>query len=190
MNPCRLASLEDAPAIQGIYAPIVRDTPISFEYDVPTVSEMERRIAEVLQRRPWLVYEEGGQVLGYAYARTFRERKAYDWGVEAGIYVDGSAQKRGIGQQLYSVLFDVLRALNYCQVWASATVPNESSERLHARMGFEFVGKFPKAGYKFGRWHDSVFWRRALREFPEQPEAIGNVNDLVKAAEWAWLKRS
>ena len=190
MNPIRLATPADAPAIQAIYAPIVRDTPISFEYDVPTVAEMERRIRDVLARRPWLVYASEGRVLGYAYARTFRERAAYDWGVEAGIYVDAGAQKRGIGQQLYATLFDVLRALNYCQVWASATVPNESSERLHARVGFEFVGRFPKAGYKFGKWHDSVFWRYALRDFPDHPEPIGNVNDLVQTKEWAWLTRS
>ena len=187
MKPIRLARPTDAPLIQAIYAPIVRDTAISFEYEVPTISEMERRIADVLAVRPWLVFESDGAVLGYAYARPYRERAAYAWGVETGIYVDVAAQKRGIGRQLYGALFDVLRALGYYQVWASATVPNESSERLHARMGFELVGRFPAAGYKFGRWHDSVFWRLALRELPAVAPPIGNINDLVKTAEWRWL---
>lgn len=189
MNPCRLARIADAPALQAIYAPIVRETAISFEYEVPTVAEMARRIADVLERRPWLVYEAGGRVIGYAYARPYRERAAYAWGVEAGIYVDAGAQKRGVGQQLYGTLFDVLRALNYVQVWASATVPNEASERLHARMGFELVGRFPAAGYKFGQWHDSVFWRFPLRELPAVAPPIGDINELVKTMEWAWLTR-
>ena len=189
MNPIRLARPTDAPAIQAIYAPVVRDTAISFEYEVPSVREMQRRIEEVLAVRPWLVFESDGGVLGYAYARPYRERAAYAWGVEAGIYVDTAAQQRGIGRRLYGTLFDVLRALGYCQVWASATVPNESSERLHACMGFELVGRFPAAGYKFGRWHDSVFWRLPLRELPAEAPPIGNINDLVKTARWRWLTR-
>lgn len=187
MRQIRLAQTTDAPAIQAIYAPIVRDTVISFEYEVPSVAEMQRRIQDVLVMRPWLVFESEGRVQGYAYARPYRERAAYAWGVEAGIYVDGAAQKRGIGRQLYATLFDVLRALGYYQVWASATVPNEASERLHAGMGFELVGRFPAAGYKFGQWHDSVFWRLPLRELPAVAPPIGNINDLVKTAEWRWL---
>jgi L-amino acid N-acyltransferase YncA len=190
MHHCRLAKLTDATAIQAIYAPIVAETPISFEYEVPDVAEIERRMQKVMASRPWLVYETGGQVLGYAYASTFRERAAYNWGVEVSIYVHANAHKRGIGQQLYTTLFDVLRALNYCQVYAGATVPNESSERLHARMGFELIARFPSAGYKFGKWHDTVFWRLPLRDFPEPAPEIGNINELVKTAEWEWLTRS
>lgn len=190
MNHCRLAKIADAPAIQAIYAPIVRDTPISFEYEPPDVAEVERRMGKVLTRRPWLVYEESGAVIGYAYASTFRERAAYDWGVEVSIYVRSDAHKRGIGRELYQTLFGVLRALNYCQVFAGATAPNESSERLHARMGFAQIARFPAAGYKFGKWHDVVFWRLPLRDFPEPAPSIGNINDLVKTAEWEWLTRS
>jgi L-amino acid N-acyltransferase YncA len=190
MSHCRLAKLTDAPAIQAIYAPVVRDTAISFEYEPPTVEEIGRRMQKVLTSRPWLVYEDGGAVLGYAYGSTFRERAAYDWGVEVSIYVRADTQKRGIGRELYGVLFDVLRALNYCQVWAGATAPNESSERLHASMGFEQVARFPAAGYKFGRWHDVVFWRLPLRELPLHAPVLGNINDLLRTEEWEWLTRS
>jgi L-amino acid N-acyltransferase YncA len=189
MNRCRLAQLTDAPAIQAIYAPVVRDTVISFEYEPPGVEEIERRMRKVLGSRPWLVYEAEEQVLGYAYASTFRERAAYDWGPEVSIYVKEGAQGRGIGRELYATLFNVLRALNYCQVWAGATIPNESSERLHRAMGFELVGRFPSAGYKFGKWHDTVFWRLALRDFPAEAPVIGNINELIRNPEWAWLIR-
>jgi L-amino acid N-acyltransferase YncA len=189
MNHCRLAQFADAPAIQGIYAPVVRDTAISFEYEPPGVDEIARRMRKVMASRPWLVYEAERQVLGYAYANTFRERAAYDWGPEVSIYVRDDAQGRGIGRELYATLFDLLRALNYCQVWAGATYPNESSERLHKAMGFELVGRFPAAGYKFGKWHDTVFWRLALRDFPAEAPAIGNINELIQTAEWSWLKR-
>jgi L-amino acid N-acyltransferase YncA len=188
MSYCRLARFTDAPAIQAIYAPVVRETAISFEYEPPGVAEIERRMAKVLASRPWLVYEADGEVMGYAYASTFRERAAYDWGPEVSIYVKEGVQGRGIGRELYATLFDVLRALNYCQVWAGATSPNESSERLHRGMGFELVGRFPSAGYKFGKWHDTVFWRLPLRDFPVDAPRIGNINELIENSEWAWLK--
>lgn len=190
MNHVRMARIGDAPAIAAIYAPIVRDTPISFEYEAPDEAEVARRMEKVMATRPWLVYEADGGVAGYAYASTFRERTAYNWGVEVSIYVAPAAHRRGIGRALYQTLFDVLRALNYCQVFAGATAPNESSERLHAAMGFEQIARFPAAGYKFGKWHDVVFWRLPLRDFPEQAPEIGNINDLVKTTEWQWLIKS
>jgi L-amino acid N-acyltransferase YncA len=190
MNACRLAHTTDAEAIRDIYAPIVRDTVISFEYEVPSVAEIASRVEQVLQNRPWLVLEEAGEILGYAYATTFRSRAAYDWGPEVSIYVRSDVQKRGLGQRLYATLFDVLRAQNYCRVVAGATVPNESSERLHAHMGFQIIGRYPSAGYKFGGWHDVVFWYLPLRSLPETAPALININELVKTAEWEWLTRS
>ncbi len=190
MNACRLARSADAEAIRDIYAPIVRDTVISFEYEVPSVAEIASRVEQVLQSRPWLVYEEAGEVLGYAYATTFRSRAAYDWGPEVSIYVRSDVQKRGLGQRLYATLFGVLRAQNYCRVVAGATVPNESSERLHSRMGFQLIGRYPAAGYKFGGWHDVVFWYLPLRSLPETAPALININELIKTAEWEWLTRS
>jgi L-amino acid N-acyltransferase YncA len=124
MSRCRLARLSDAPQIQAIYAPIVRDTPISFEYEPPDVAEIERRMSKVLASRPWLVREEAGVVQGYAYASTFRERQAYDWGVEVSIYVHPTAHGRGMGRSLYATLFDVLRptrrARSCMKAWVSS----------------------------------------------------------------------
>lgn len=187
MNACRLAHPRDAAAIQAIYAPIVRDTAISFEYDPPDVAEMARRVAKVRACRPWLVYEEAGEVVGYAYASTYRERRAYDWNVEVSVYVQAAARGRGVARQLYGTLFDVLRALNYRQAVAGATLPNPASERLHAGFGFQRMGVLPRAGYKFERWHDVIFWYLPLEPASEPAREIINVNDLVQQPEWQWL---
>ena len=190
MNDCRLAKTADATAIRAIYEPIVRDTAISFEYEVPSVEEIETRMRKVLASRPWLVYEQDGDVLGYAYATTFRDRRAYDWGVEVSIYVRSDTHGRGIGRTLYGTLFDVLRAQNYCQAIAGATMPNEGSERLHLGMGFKEIARFPNIGYKFGKWHDVVFWTLPLRELTEPAPELINIHELVKTPEWAWLIKS
>ncbi|HEY0306254.1 MAG TPA: arsinothricin resistance N-acetyltransferase ArsN1 family B [Longimicrobiales bacterium] len=187
MNHCRLAQSDDAAAIQAIYAPIVRKTAISFEYDPPDVAEMAGRMSKVLATRPWLVYRAGGRVLGYAYASTFRERRAYDWSTEVSVYVHADARGRGVGKELYATLFDVLRALNYRQVIAGATLPNEHSERLHEALGFERIGIFPAVGYKFGKWHDVIFWALTLRDFVGEAPALINVNELLQRPEWEWL---
>ena len=190
MNDCRLAKSTDAAAIRAIYEPIVRETAISFEYEVPSIEEIESRMRKVMDFRPWLVFEQSGEVLGYAYASTFRDRRAYDWGVEVSIYVRSDAHGRGIGRTLYSTLFDLLRAQNYCQAIAGATMPNEGSERLHLSMGFKEIACFPNIGYKFGRWHDVVFWSLPLRELPAVPTPLININELTKSSEWAWLIKS
>jgi L-amino acid N-acyltransferase YncA len=187
MSHCRLAKTDDAAAIHAIYAPVVQNTAISFEYEVPDTAEIARRMDKVLASRPWLVYRDGADVLGYAYASTFRERRAYDWGVEVSVYVHADARGRGVGKELYATLFDVLRAQNYCQVIAGATLPNEQSERLHEAFGFTRVGVFPSVGYKFGKWHDVIFWALALREFPARAPGLININELVQRPEWQWL---
>ncbi len=187
MNACRLARPDDVAAIQAIYAPIVRDSAISFEYDPPDTAEIARRLQNVQASRPWLVYRAPEGILGYAYASTFRERRAYDWCVEVSVYVHGDARGQGIGKELYATLFRVLRALNYCQVIAGATLPNQPSERLHEAFGFTRAGIFPSVGYKFGKWHDVIFWSLALRDFPADAPQVINVNELVKEPEWQWL---
>ena len=188
MSRIRLARPADAHAILAIYAPIVRETAISFEYNVPDTAEIEARIRKVLTRYPWLVYEEHERVLGYAYASAFRERAAYQWTAEASIYVHPAGHGRGIGRKLYATLFDVLRAQGFAQVVAGATVPNESSERLHLGLGFRQVAHFPAVGYKFGRWHDTVFWSLPLRPPGEPARDVININDLIETAEWSWLR--
>jgi L-amino acid N-acyltransferase YncA len=164
----RLARASDATAIQAIYAPIVRETAISFELEVPSISEMTERIAHKLEHYPWLVLEGDGEVLGYAYAGRWRERAAYQWMVEVSVYVHPAHQRIGAGRALYTALFAALSLQGYRGAVAGIALPNDASIRLHQAVGFTAVGTYHQAGYKFGRWHDISWWERRL-------ESVSNV---------------
>lgn len=166
----RMATRADAPGVAAIYAPIVSETAISFEYEPPTVKEMGRRIETTLRTHPWLVAVNGG-VVGYAYAARHRERAAYAWSVDASAYVAEEWQGRGVGRALYETLVNDLRGRGFVTAFAGITLPNEASVALHEGVGFEPIGVFSAVGYKLGRWHDVGWWRLALRdELPVDPE--------------------
>lgn len=167
----RLAREEDAEALLAIYAPLVRETPISFELAPPGLDELRGRIATILETMPWLVCEEEGATLGYAYASKFRPRPAYQWTVETTVYVHSSHYGRSVGRALYETLFSILRLQGYHRALAVIALPNPASVALHERVGFAPVGVFHDVGYKLDRWHDVGFWERALQEPPEVPPA-------------------
>jgi len=158
----RLAEDEDAEALLAIYAPIVRDTPISFELVPPSAAELRTRLRAILERTPWLVCAAEGGVWGYAYAGPFRARPAYQWTVEATVYVAEGHRQKGVARALYTALLASLRFLGYKMVYAGIALPNPASVRTHEALGFAPVGVFKAAGYKFGRWHDVGFWQLAL----------------------------
>jgi L-amino acid N-acyltransferase YncA len=159
----RIAAPADAEQIQAIYAPIVAQTIISFELDVPTVGEMRARIATTLERFPWLVDEEDGKVCGYVYASKHRERAAYQWSVDVTAYVREDCRGRGIGSRLYLRLFEELAKLGYYQAFAGIALPNGPSIALHESVGFVALGVYRKVGYKLGAWHDVGWWQRTLQ---------------------------
>lgn len=152
----------DAAAVRAIYGPCVERTAISFELVVPSEAELARRIADKAPLHPWLVIEDAGSVLGYAYAGRFSGRAAYDWSVEASIYLDEAARGRGVGRALYTALFGLLAAQGYRRVMAGITLPNEPSVTLHERMGLTPVGVYRHVGWKFDRWHDVGWWQGPL----------------------------
>lgn len=165
----RLAAAEDAAAIAAIYAPYVRDTVITFEVDPPDAAEMQRRIAKVGQRHPWLVAEAQGRVLGYAYAGEHRVRAAYRWNVETAVYLDAAAHRQGLGRRLYAALFAMLRQQGLYNAYGIITLPNAASVGLHEHLGFVPVGVFRGTGYKHGAWHDVGWWELRLQPLPPQP---------------------
>ncbi|MGB0951628.1 MAG: GNAT family N-acetyltransferase [Planctomycetota bacterium] len=163
----RLASQGDAGGIHAIYAPVVRDTVTSFEYEVPTVEEMARRIREGMEQYPWLVAvdpEDEQKVLGYAYACAWRARTAYQWSCEVSVYVHAEHHRKGIATALYTDLLARLKKQGYVLVVAGATLPNDPSVAFHKAFGFEAVGVFPGCGFKAGGWHDVGFWKLELGE--------------------------
>src|SRR5260221_3350400 len=132
----RLATPEDAPAIAEIYRPVVLSTPISFETEAPSDSEMQRRIEQTLRTYPWLVYEEAGRIGGYAYATRHRDRAAYQWSADTAIYVHGDFRRGGVGRGLYTSLFQLVAAQGYFNARAGITLPNPGNVGLHEAVGF------------------------------------------------------
>ena len=153
----RRAVADDAAALLDIYAPYIRETAITFEYDVPAAEEFAARIGDIARTHPYLVCERDGRPVGYAYAHNIRERAAYDWAAELSVYLAPAAQGQGAGTALYRCLIDLLAMQNLRILYGCVTLPNEKSERLHEKLGFAPVGVWHGAGWKFGRWHD-VGW--------------------------------
>jgi phosphinothricin acetyltransferase len=153
-------------ALVAIYAPFVTDTAVSFELEPPSVEEFLQRILVAQSKWAWLVAAQAGQVAGYAYASSFRQRAAYQWSIEVSAYLAPAARGRGIGRALYERLIALMVAKGYCTAYAGITLPNEASVRLHQAVGFVPVGVFRRAGRKFGAWHDVSWWQRELRDEP------------------------
>ena len=153
----RIASEADVPAILDIYAPYVTDTTITFEYDVPTQEEFMDRFRRITADFPWIVWEENGEILGYAYACRPFERAAYSWCAEPSIYLKPKAQGKGIGRKLYEALEELLKLQGYRVLLALITGENFGSLRFHEKLGYCSAGELIGCGYKFGKWL-SVFW--------------------------------
>lgn len=179
----RIARADDADAIHAIYAPCVTDSAITFETELPGVEAMRQRIVHRLQHYPWLVWEENGKVLAYAYATRFRERAAYDWIAETSIYVHAEARRRGIARHLYGVLLDVLRLQRINQAVGVITMPGEVSVWLHEALGFAPAGVWRKAGYKLGQWWDVGVWQKELQAPANPPVPLRAFASLADSRE-------
>ncbi len=160
----REANLSDAKDLVNIYSYYVSYTAITFEYDVPTVKEFESRIKHTLERYPYLVAENEGRILGYAYASPLNPRAAYQFCVETSIYIDKDAHKQGIGKALYAELEKRLIEQGIQNMYACITYPEvedefltKNSVQFHEHLGYKEVGLFHKCGYKFNRYYD-VMW--------------------------------
>ncbi|HAW15528.1 MAG TPA: GNAT family N-acetyltransferase [Clostridiales bacterium] len=165
----RSASPEDAVRLLEIYSYYVENTAISFEIDVPSLTEFRSRIARTLTRYPYLVLEDGGNVRGYAYAGVFYDRAAYDPSCEVTIYIDRYSRGRGYGRRLYEALETELKARGITNLYACIADPVEEdeyltgdSERFHAHMGFVRVGVFHKCGRKFGRRYNMIWMEKIV----------------------------
>lgn len=183
----RLAEPADAAAIQAIYAPFVRETIISFEYDPPSVEEMRQRMAKVQPQFPWLVGTHQGVVVGYAYASAHRERLGYQWAADVSVYLASAWHGQGIGHALYTTLFAILRAQGYLHVCAGISLPNPASVALHEKMGMQPVGIFPKIGFKLHAWHDVGWWQGSLQPLPVLPIPPVPISVLMDTPAWNGL---
>jgi phosphinothricin acetyltransferase len=178
-HPIRIARDDDAAAIHAIYAPHVESGTATFENAVPGADAMRERIRARLPHYPWLVWDEGGAVLAYAYAGRFRERAAYDWIAETSIYVHPAAQRRGIARRLYGVLLDAMRLQGLTQAVGVITLPGAASVALHESMGFTPAGVWRQAGWKLGQWWDVGVWQRELQPSTPAPAPVRSFAELA-----------
>lgn len=175
MNPLhpigkiRQATASDAESIQGIYAPYISDTAITFETEIPTINEIRERIA-VNSKYGWFVFEVDSEVAGYAYACKHRDRAAYDWCCEVSVYVKPEFHRRGIARALYTHLLKNLKNLGLVNAYAGITLPNKSSVTLHESLGFNFIGAYKDIGFKLGQWHDVGWWEYKINPPVSNPE--------------------
>lgn len=159
----------DVKRILEIYSYYVKNTAITFECEVPMLSEFRTRAENIVKRYPYLVAEVDGTVMGYAYASAFNERGAYNWSAELSVYLDRTSQKHGLGRRLYEALEDRLREMGILNLYVCIAYPRTEDEYLtknsaefHEHMGFKTVGRFHECGYKFGRWYNMIWMEKMI----------------------------
>ena len=167
----RPATEKDVPEILEIYAPYVENTTVSFEYDVPCRRSFLQRFYDITAQYPWLVWEEAGKILGYAYASAPYTRAAYAWCAEPSIYLNSQARGRGIGTKLYTALEEILKLQGHHVLYALVTEENTESISFHEKFSYKKQAFFPDCGWKFGRWL-GVFWMEKRLKSVEIPTSF------------------
>ena len=165
----RLAGEADAGQIASIYRPYVEESRISFEESAPDPAEIARRMSGLIH--PWLVAEDDGRIVGYASTSPMRDRSAYRWSVETGIYLAPEAQGRGLGRKLLSAHLGLLERQGFVTIVAGIALPNNASVALHEKLGFTLSGIERGVGYKLGQWVDVGRWQKDLA--PRDPVPQG-----------------
>lgn len=181
----RMANQQDAKDLLAIYAPYVEETAITFEYNVPSIEEFQNRIRNMLKKYPYLVAQEGKEILGYAYAAPFHKRPACDWAVEISIYIKRNSKRQGIGRKLYRALESMLKKQGILNVTVSIAYSEQEDPYLtkdsvvfHQAMGYHLVGIFHQCGYKFGRWYHLAWMEKMLGEHQSSQEPVLGVQEL------------
>jgi L-amino acid N-acyltransferase YncA len=158
----RPVNISDAQAIMEIYNHYVTDSAWTQEYEPIDLETQEERIKKIIALYPYLVYEDDGLVIGYAYAGEFRWKPGYRWTVETTIYLHNDHLEKKIGRELYSELLEACRQQGFHRAIGGLTLPNERSAYFHEMLGFKKVGHFTECAKKFGVWHDIGFWELEL----------------------------
>lgn len=190
----RLATPQDAAAICDIYTPYVLTTAVTFDITPPSIEEMSVKIETVLTERPFLVAEEKGEILGFAYASAFRPREAYAHAIETSVYIRQEYKAKGLGRRLYTALEEILRlqhvyTANACISYIEP--PDEyspaTSRLFHGRMGYKQCAHIPNCGRKFDRWYGIIWMQKQLLPLPDAPEDFTPLPSLDQAAVQAIL---
>ena len=174
----RIAEERDVPQILSIYGPYVLNTTCTFEYEIPTEAEFLDRFRSITAQFPWLVWEDEGRILGYAYGSAPFERAAYRWSCETSVYLRPEAKGRGIGRALYTCLEKLLTLQGHLLNYAIVTSENTPSLAFHERLGYRAAAALPGCAHKFGRRLGIVWMEKELQKtgipahFPDSWPAI------------------
>ena len=158
----RKINVNDAQQLADIYNYYIENTIVTFEEEIVTIDEMKQRILDVSKALPWLVYEEDGKVIGYAYASKWKSRCAYKYSLETTVYLKHGESGKGIGTLLYKELIAELKKMNYHALIGGISLPNDASVALHEKLGFEKIAQFKEVGNKFNKWIDVGYWELIL----------------------------
>ncbi|MBP8969370.1 MAG: N-acetyltransferase [Lachnospiraceae bacterium] len=165
----RDARPEDAARLVEIYAPYIRETAVSFEYEVPTAKEFETRIRKISAKYPYLVCEKEGRIVGYVYAGQYSPRESYNWTVTTSIYLDENCRRQGIGTALYAELEKRLKEMGIVNLLAGIAYAEQEDEYLthdsvkfHTKEGYKKVAQLESIGKKFDRWYDLIWMQKKI----------------------------
>lgn len=180
----RDAKLSDAPRLLEIYSYYVKNTAITFEYNVSSLEEFRHRMKNITLRYPYIVLEADGKVMGYAYAGSFIGRAAYDWSCEMTVYLDRTAKKQGFGRKIYEAMEQRLKDMGILNLYACIGYIDKEDEYLnhnsadfHTHLGYKTVGTFKKCGYKFGRWYDMIWMEKCIGTHTDAPAPVRFLTD-------------
>ncbi len=174
----RFANLNDTEEILNIYATYVKNTIVSFEYEVPSILEFEKRIISISETLPYIVYEVDKKIVGYAYASKHAQRAAYCYDVDLSVYIDSNYHGKKIGTELYNTLFSILKQQGYYNAYAAIAIPNDKSINFHKSHGFKEVGIYHNIGYKFNKWIDLIWLEKNLIDYNIPPKSIKNIKEI------------
>lgn len=175
----RDAVLSDSDEILRIYEPYILNTPVTFEYEVPTAEDFKNRMLGITEKYPYLVAEDENGIAGYAYAHDFKERRGFGWDAELSVYLKIGMEKRGIGTALYKELIPRLKKMGVVNVYANIAYPNPGSIALHEKFGLKVEGILKNTAYKLGEWHDLVIMGgRIADELPENPAEVKKYKNM------------
>ena len=173
----------DVPALLSIYAWYIENTSFSFELEVPSLADYQKRITQYAATAPWLVAEKDSIIVGYAYANAHRGRAAYSWNQEVSIYLFINYHGTGLAKNLYTTLFELLKLQGYANALAGIVQPNPKSIFFHQKMGFKLIGIYHNIGYKFNKWQDVGWYELFLQKPDFKPKMILRMEALLALPE-------
>ncbi len=162
MTNIRPLEQKDIEKCLEIYNYYIENTTITFEETPLTLSDFSERINGITKRYPFLVAEEGGTVVGYAYFDIFNSRSAYRHTADLSVYLDNACLSKGIGSILYNELEKLAPKYEINNVISIITAENKKSVVFHEKNGFSFKGKLDNVGIKFERQLSVFFYQKTL----------------------------